>query len=100
MTTKLDAPLRRELRIEGRPYTVTLTPDYVKVAAKGRRIGLQLEWKELVNGDKALAVALNASLAALPQTAPASEGSAKRRAPGQRRGKLGRQAKKRGHRRT
>ena len=69
MTTKLDSSLRREIEVEGRPYTVLLTPAYVRITAKGKRKGLELSWKELLNGDKALAVALNASLANLPGAA-------------------------------
>lgn len=60
--TPLDKPLRRELAIEGEPYTLTLTPDGLKLVEKGRRKGLELRWKDLVNGDAALATALRASL--------------------------------------
>jgi hypothetical protein len=38
------------------------------LALKGRRKGLQLKWGDLVNGEAALATALNASLAALAPT--------------------------------
>lgn len=61
--TPLDRLLRRELRIDGQAYTLTLTPDALKLVQKGRRNGLVLSWKELVNGDAALASALQASLA-------------------------------------
>ena len=62
--TPLDKPLRRELDIEGKPYTLTLDPDGLKLVEKGRRKGLQLAWTDLVNGDAALATALQASLEA------------------------------------
>lgn len=62
MTVKLDRPLRREIDVEGQPYTLTLTPDGMKLVRKGRRKGQELRWKELVSGEAALAVALNASL--------------------------------------
>ncbi|MBN6104830.1 hypothetical protein JR064_21945 [Xanthomonas sp. CFBP 8703] len=62
--TPLDKPLRRELEIDGRPYTLTVDPDGLKLAEKGRRKGLALRWSDLVNGDAALATALQASLAA------------------------------------
>lgn len=62
--TPLDKPLRRELEIDGRPYTLTVDPDGLKLAEKGRHKGLALRWSDLVNGDAALATALQASLAA------------------------------------
>lgn len=61
--TKLDKPLRRELSIEGESYTLTIDPHRLKIVEKGRRIGVQLPWKDLVNGDAALAAALRASAA-------------------------------------
>lgn len=67
MTTPLDKPLKRELQIEGRAYTVTLSPEGLKLVEKGRRLGQELRWRDLVSGDAALATALNASVAGLPQ---------------------------------
>ena len=63
MTTALDKPLRRELMIEERPYTLTIDPDGLKLVEKGRRNGIALAWGDLVNGDAALAAALQASVA-------------------------------------
>lgn len=60
--TPLDKPLRRELQIDGQPYTLTITPDELRLVAKGRRKGLVLPWRDLVSGDAALATALRASL--------------------------------------
>jgi hypothetical protein len=62
--TPLDKPLRRELEIDGRPYTLSVDPEGLKLTEKGRRKGLALRWSDLVNGDAALATALQASLAA------------------------------------
>lgn len=62
--TPLDKPLRRELEIEGKPYTLTIDPQHLKLVEKGRRNGVDLAWTDLVNGDAALAAALQASLAA------------------------------------
>ena len=62
MTTRLDGELKREIMIGGTPYTVTLTPDTLVLALKGRRKGLQISWTDLVSGEAALATALNASL--------------------------------------
>lgn len=50
--------------IAGTPYTLTLTPDKFVLALKGRRKGLEIRWADLVSGDAALAMALNASLTA------------------------------------
>jgi len=43
-------------------YTLTLTPEQLKLVPKGKRKGLELKWSDLVSGDAALAVALRASL--------------------------------------
>jgi hypothetical protein len=64
MTTRLSGTLKRELRIDGADYTLTITPASLVLAAKGRRKGLSLSWDELVSGEAALANALNASLSA------------------------------------
>ncbi len=63
MTTKLNAPFKRELNLNGEKYTVTISPDGLKIVQKGRRKGIELAWSAIVGGDAALATALNASLA-------------------------------------
>lgn len=60
--TPLDKPLRREVDIDGKPHTLTLDPDGLKLVPKGKRKGIYLRWKDLVSGDAALATALQASL--------------------------------------
>lgn len=60
--TRLDKPLRRELEIDGKPWTLTIDPDGLKLTEKGRRKGIELRWLELVNGDAGLAAALQASV--------------------------------------
>ncbi len=60
--TPLDKPMRREVLVDGQPYTLTLDPDGLKLVAKGKRKGLELRWADLVNGDAALAAALQASV--------------------------------------
>ncbi len=62
MMTPLDKPLRRELHIDGQPYTLTVAPEGLKLVEKGRRKGITLRWQDLVSGDAALASALQASL--------------------------------------
>ena len=60
--TKLDKALKRELDIGGEAYILTITPEGLKLTLKGKRKGQELSWKDLVSGEAALAVALNASL--------------------------------------
>jgi len=60
--TKLEKVLKREIDIEGDEYVLTLSPDGLKLTAKGKRKGIELAWRDLVSGEAALAVALNASL--------------------------------------
>ena len=62
MTTKLDRPLKREIEVNGEPYTRTISAEGMKLTPKGRRIGHELTWRDLVSGQAALSVALNASL--------------------------------------
>ena len=62
MTTKLDKALKREILVDDRAYTVTLTAEGVKVVEKGKRNGQELSWKSIVSGDTQLAESLNISL--------------------------------------
>jgi hypothetical protein len=60
--TKLDKPVRREIEVDGKPYTLTIDPLGMKLVQKGHRHGLAVTWKNLLNGDAALAAALQASV--------------------------------------
>jgi hypothetical protein len=71
VTTKLDTQLKRELVILGKPYTLVISPNGLALTPKGKRKGYELAWVDLVSGDAALAVALNASLARGPKPEPA-----------------------------
>ena len=62
MTTKLTSPFKRELDLNGDKYTLTVTPEGFKLVLKGKRKGIELNWAQIVNGEAALATALNASL--------------------------------------
>ena len=62
--TKLDKPLRRALSVADQDYTLTIDPEGLKLMEKGRRKGIELKWQDLVNGDAALAAALQASVLA------------------------------------
>lgn len=61
--TRLDKPLRRELEIADRRYTLTIDPVGLKLTLKGHRKGVDINWKDLLNGDAAIAAALRASAA-------------------------------------
>ena len=63
MTTRLDKPLRREIDIDEKAYTLQIDASGLKLAEKGRRKGIELHWADLVSGDAALAAALTASVA-------------------------------------
>ena len=62
MTTKLNAPFKREIELNGEKYTVTLTPEGFRLVQKGKRKGIELTWASIVSGDAALAHALTASV--------------------------------------
>jgi hypothetical protein len=63
--TRLDKPLKRELRLKGGPHVLTIDPDGLRLTKKGRRKGIEIAWKDLVSGEAAMAVALNASVGKL-----------------------------------
>ena len=63
--TPLDKTLKRALTIKGAEYVLTLSPAFLKITPKGKRLGLTLDWAELVSGESALAVALQASIGQL-----------------------------------
>ena len=48
MATKLSKQLKREIEVDGRPYMVTLSPEGVKLTEKGKRLGREHSWKELI----------------------------------------------------
>ena len=62
MATKLEKPLKREIELDGKLYTLTITPQGLRLTPKGKRKGIEIAWTDLVSGDVALATALNASL--------------------------------------
>lgn len=70
MTTKLTSAFKRELDINGEKYTLTVSPAGFKLVLKGKRKGVEINWSQLVNGEAALATALNASLAQPGHEAP------------------------------
>jgi hypothetical protein len=51
--TPLDKSLKRALKIKGRDYVTTLTPDALKVTEKGHRLGVELKWPDLLTSSLA-----------------------------------------------
>lgn len=47
MTTKLSAPLRREIELDGDPLTIVLTPEGVRLSRKRFREGRTISWGRL-----------------------------------------------------
>ena len=48
MTTKLREPLRREIEIDGKPFTVVLTQHGIRLSRKRFRDGRVLRWRWLL----------------------------------------------------
>jgi hypothetical protein len=62
MTTKLDKPLKRELEIEGVAYTITFSPEGIKIVEKGKRKGQEVAWKDLLEDSTGLSRSLGDSV--------------------------------------
>ena len=62
MTAKLDKTIKRELEIDGKAYTIAISPEGVKVTEKGRRNGPEMTWRTIISGDAALSENLKASV--------------------------------------
>jgi hypothetical protein len=55
MATKLSKQLKREIDVDGKPYMVTLSPEGLKLTEKGKRLGRELTWKDLVGANSGAA---------------------------------------------
>jgi hypothetical protein len=62
MATKLDKTIKRELELDGKLYTVAISPEGVKVTPKGARKGHEISWSSIVAGDTELRRDLNLSV--------------------------------------
>jgi hypothetical protein len=51
MATKLNKLLKREIDVDGKPYMVTLSPAGVKLTEKGKRLGREHTWKDLLGAE-------------------------------------------------
>ena len=47
MATKLEKTIRREIELDGQPFTVTISPTGVKLTQKGYRKGREITWTDL-----------------------------------------------------
>ena len=63
VATVLDKELKRQVIVDGVDYTVAVDPEGIRLTTKGkRRPEVELRWRDLLSGDAAMAVALNATL--------------------------------------
>lgn len=62
MTPPLDHVIKRELKIRRELYTVSMSPDGVKITRKGRRKGHEISWESLLSGDAELTQQLKMSV--------------------------------------
>lgn len=62
MSAKLDKTIKRELDLDGKLYTVTISPEGVKITAKGARKGPEMSWQSLLSGEAELHRDLNMSV--------------------------------------
>ena len=62
MATRLDKTIKRELELGGQLYTVSLSPEGVRIVPKGKRKGHEISWETLLSGDAELRRDLNMSL--------------------------------------
>jgi hypothetical protein len=71
LATVLDKELKRQVSVDGLDYTVAVNPQGLRLTGKGKRKPeVELRWSDLLSGEAALAVALNASLS--PKRQPAA----------------------------
>ena len=61
--TPLEKTIRRELRMGEQVYTITVSPEGVRITEKGRRRGHVLTWQALLSGEAELTAQLHRSLA-------------------------------------
>lgn len=65
MPVRLEKPLKREIVVDDAIFTITISPEGVKVVPKGKRKGQELTWRSIISGDAKLAQDLQISLDAV-----------------------------------
>jgi hypothetical protein len=73
MTVPLDKPIKRQVEIDGKPYTLTLGPESVTIVRKGARKGPCVTWASLLEGTPQLRHALVKSIEAAAMENPPRE---------------------------
>ena len=53
MPTKLEKTVKREIDIDGQPFTVAISPEGLKITQKGFRKGQEVSWKSLLENSQA-----------------------------------------------
>ena len=54
VATRLDKTIKRELELGGQVYTVSVSPDGLRIVPKGRRKGHEISWDALLSGEAEL----------------------------------------------
>ena len=62
MATRLDKTIKRELELDGKVYTVSISPEGVRIVPKAGRKGHEMAWETLLSGEAELRRDLNMSL--------------------------------------
>ena len=62
MATRLDKTIKRQLELGGQLYTVSVSPEGLRIVPKGRRKGQEISWDALLSGEADLRRDLNMSL--------------------------------------
>ena len=53
MATKLERIIRREINIDGEPFTISISPDGLRLTKKRFRSGVTMSWKAIwTQGDR------------------------------------------------
>ena len=51
MTTRLQGALKREIDVAGATYTLTISPEGLRLVPKGKRNGVEMTWDALARSD-------------------------------------------------
>lgn len=62
MTTRLNKTIKRELELDGKFYTVSVSPQGLRIVPKGGRKGHEISWETLLSGEAELRRDLKMSL--------------------------------------